>query len=181
MNTDYDFCQVDFLIQQNGHSNIDVYHGKLHINAQGDEYYASGDIANDVTGDKGVINIINHGTNGVYGDVYCGKCDLQITLEHHDPATDIKNVTSINKTFLISILSGFDACLLVDEHNLLLTDPSKGAGVNDEPVVSILLHNGTDANMIRDSFNKDYKIFQDEGKTYKYVYVDQERMASIEK
>ncbi|AAZ68954.1 hypothetical protein [Ehrlichia canis] len=164
--------QIDFLIQQNGHSNVDIYHGTLHINGNEGKYYASASIVNDLTGDKGTINILNHGVKGIYSNE-SPKCDLEITLEHYDPASSDNIITSINKSFIVSVFSNLQDCLLIDSHNPLLMDPSKVEQINKEPVIAVLVHDGIDTKKIRDSFfnekpeNKEHKAG---GCTYVYSH-----------
>ncbi|WP_395877868.1 hypothetical protein [Ehrlichia muris] len=158
METDNSFFDVDFLIQQSGHSNVDVYHGKVYLNDPADSYYASGNIVNVLTGEKGTLNIIGHMMTGSYE-----KCNLNITLEHYDPVKDVNNTTSVDKIFLVSILNGMDVAFLIEEHSLLLMDPSR-VEVSNEPAMAVLVYGSEDENgslnvlnIIRDIF------YQDEG------------------
>ncbi|CEI85152.1 Uncharacterized protein ehr_00538 [Ehrlichia minasensis] len=163
-------CQIDFLIQQNCHSNVDIYHGTLHINGDEGKYYASASIVNDLTGDKGTVNILNHGTKGIYGNV-SSKCDLEITLEHYDPTSSSNTITSINKSFIVSILGNLQDCLLIDSHNPLLMDPLKVEQINKEPIITVLVHDGINTKEIRDSFfNEKYENKEHKAGGCTYIY-----------
>ncbi|KJV63500.1 MULTISPECIES: hypothetical protein [Ehrlichia] len=162
MRTDNAFFDVDFLIQQSGHSNVDIYHGTIYLddNPAGG-CYASGDIVNAATGDKGTLNIISDIMNGYYE-----KCNLNITLEHYDPIKDINNTTSMDKIFLVSILNGLDMALLIEEHSLLLMDPSR-VEVSNEPAMAVLAYESgfvgelnNMVNVVRDIFyqNEDFDL-----------------------
>ncbi|AHX04207.1 hypothetical protein [Ehrlichia japonica] len=158
METSNNFFDVDFFIQQNCHSNVDIYHGRIYLNDPEDSYYASGDIVNDLTGEKGTLNIINHIMTGYYE-----KCSLNITLEHYDPVKDVNNTTSFDKIFLVSILNGMDMAYLIEEHSLILMDPSR-VEVSNEPAMAALVYRSEGdnrglnfVNMVRDIF------YQDEG------------------
>ncbi|AHC39622.1 hypothetical protein [Ehrlichia muris] len=134
METDNIFFDVEFLIQQNGHSNVDIYHGIMYLNDPADSYYATANIVNNLTGDKGTLSIIDDNMNG-----YSEKCNLNITLEHYDPVKDVNYTTSVDKTFLVSILNGMDVAFLIDEHSILLMDPSR-VEVSNEPAMAVLVY-----------------------------------------
>ena len=152
MRTNDSLFDVDFLIQQSGHSNVDIYHGTMYLDNSADGYYASGDIVNGLTGDKGTLKIADSAG-------YYAKCNLNITLEHYDPVKDINDITSIDKTFLMCMLNGIDATFLIDERSLLLMDPARVKASN-EPTMAVLIYDkgGSGVNMVRDIFYQDEDV-----------------------
>ena len=146
----YDVHQVDFLIQKSDSPNIDFYHGVLHINDGNSRYFATAEVINDLTGDKGTINMLKREDGMYYDDGHIVKCDLEILLEHYDPMKSINEVTRINRTFMPTIFGDDFDQLLIDHHNLLLMDPSKVDA--SEPAITVLIHNGVNSQAIKDDF-----------------------------
>ncbi|WP_237422682.1 hypothetical protein [Ehrlichia canis] len=110
-NYHYHAHQVDFLIQKSDSPNIDFYHGVLHFNDEDSRYFATAEVINDLTGDKGTINILEYEDGMYYDDGHIAKCDLGILLEHYDSVKSINEVTSINRAFLPTLLGNLDQLL----------------------------------------------------------------------
>lgn len=119
---DYDSCQIDFSIQRSGHPGVDVYHGIVHVNEQGSDYYATGHIVNDA-GDEGTVNIIKYCNRGIYNEEHCSGCDLEVILDD-----------SNSSRYVFSVSKG-DTCLICDEHNVL--KPSRKVEIQNDAVVAL--------------------------------------------
>ncbi|CEI85151.1 hypothetical protein DRF75_02025 [Ehrlichia minasensis] len=126
MSIDYDSCQIDFSIQRSGHPGVDVYHGVVHVNEEGSNYYASGHIVND-SGDKGIVNLIKYCTGIDNDKKHCTECDLEVILND-----------SNSSRYVFSMLSENDTCLMCDESNvLLMMKPFRKVEIQGDAVVAL--------------------------------------------
>ncbi|QGR02942.1 hypothetical protein EDL79_04935 [Ehrlichia ruminantium] len=110
---------ISLLVEENDIFN--VYRGEMHLNSPGSNYYMSGSVTNQLTGNVGELDFKY---NNVTIDDYYVKCDLNIVLRFYDSNEKGYQSTFFNRNFKVSSVDG-DTVVLVDDHCPLLQDTKK--------------------------------------------------------
>ena len=105
---------IDFLIEKS--SGFDVYQGEMHLNPAGSDYYMTGSVTNQLTGD---IAELDFKYNNITMDNNSIKCNLDIELKNHHSAEKGYESEFFNRTFKVSRIDE-GTVMLIDDHYPLL-------------------------------------------------------------
>ncbi|QLK58305.1 hypothetical protein IMW64_04810 [Ehrlichia ruminantium] len=104
---------IDFLIEKS--SGFDVYSGEMHLNPGGSEYYMSGSVTNQHTGDVGELDLKY---NNITVDNNSVKCNIDIALQCYHSSDKMYESAFFNKDFKISNLDKGNVMLIDDDYSL---------------------------------------------------------------